>query len=339
MCLSVAVFVALIVPGLPSSSVAQEVHEPRVSVGAVTKYTGPRSSSEQLQRSADFLAMLETQLAANFVRSSEAEYLDRSNLGELFRELHLSSASVFDPSSGALRNLLGRLDYLIVAESSSPTLARVRVLDVETGAVKVAAICEARTSLFGGISTAAPECIPSIVGQTVSLAKARLAVKRQRLMKTAAAERAAEEQRAEEQRKLDRGEKEEERKRAQMERVAAQREAELIKQQKADERQRAEEERAAQERQAEIQQQVDAARPRYEDVVARLSGETTFWEHFNEQLRRQGLSLRPEVRSALKSAHMTADRCHEFLAASKPDALNTCISELSHKMDQLQEYR
>jgi Skp family chaperone for outer membrane proteins len=297
----------------------------------VTKYTGSRSSSD-LQRSEDFLAMLETQLAAAFVKSSGADYLDRGNLDEIFRELHLSSASVFDASSGALRGLLGRLDYLVVAESSSPTLARVRVLDVETGAVKVATICQAHTSVFGGFSTAEPECIPSIVTQTEALAKVRLALKRQRLMKAAADERAAEAQRAEQQREA-------ERKRAQAEQVAAQKEAEQVEQRKADELQRAEVERVAQEKQAETEHQVAAIRPRYEDVIARLSGEAAFWEHLGEQMRGQGLTLRPEVQAALKSAHTTADRCGEALAARKPDVLNTCISDLSHKVDQLQEYR
>jgi hypothetical protein len=299
---------------------AQQTPELRVSVGAVTRYAGPYSSSDR-QRSQDFLDLLETQLAAGFVNSPELDYLDRSSLGELFQELHLSSDIAFDTSSGALRGLLGRLDFLVVAVASSPSSARVRVLDVETGAVKGVAICQPRTSIFGGLSAAAPECIATIISQTSAAAKARLALKRQRLMKAEAAEHAAEEQRT----KLAQMEKEEERKRAQQQQMVAQ--------------QQAEEEAAAQQRQAEIEQQIDAARPKYEDAIARLSGETAFWHQISEELRSQGGSLRPEIRSALQSAHMTADRCAGSLKAGKPDVLNTCISELNHKLDQLDKYK
>jgi hypothetical protein len=305
----------------PSQSyIFAQAQKLRVGVGAVTKYSGSLSSSGR-QRCQDFLDVLETQLAADFVKSPDVEYLDRSNLDEVFRELDIPSDVAFDASTGALRGLLGRLDYLIVAESSSPSSARVRVIDVETGAVKVATICQPRTSLFGGLSTEAPECIPSIVAQTSSLAKARLALKRQRLMKAAAAEQAAEERRAE----LAKREREEESKRAQQELIAAQ--------------QRDEEQRAAQERQAEIEHQINAVRPRYEEAVARLSAEAAFWKQLNEELRSRGGSLRPAIQSALKSAHLTADRCGEFLTAGKPDELNTCISELSRKLDRLEEYK
>jgi hypothetical protein len=220
---------------------AQETAEPRVSVGAVTKYSGAPSSSDR-QRCQDFLDLLETQLAGEFVKSPEIDYLDRSSLDDVFQELHLGSDIAFDPSSGALRGLLGRLDFLIVAAASSPSSARVRVLDVETGRVKAVAICQPRTSILGGLSAAAPECIASIVSQTSSAVKTRLALKRQRLMKAAAAKRAAEEQRTklaqqerEEERKRAQREKEEETRRAQEEQTAAQ--------------QRAEEERGAQQRQ------------------------------------------------------------------------------------------
>jgi outer membrane murein-binding lipoprotein Lpp len=231
-----------------------------------------------------------------------------------------------------LKGLLGRLDYLIVAESSSPTLSRVRVLDVETGAVKMATFCQARTSLFGGLSTAEPECIPSVVARTSELARSCLALKRQRLMKAAAAERAAAEQSAEQERKRVEREK-------QQGRITAQRDAEFIEQQKATERQRAEDERANQEMQAEIDRQINAAKSGYEDLIARLSEHTAFWERISGQLRRQGLGLRRDVQSALTSAHMTATRCGEFLANRKPSELSTCVDELNHKVDQLEQYR
>jgi len=310
---------------------AQQTAELRVSVGAVTKYSGAPSSSDR-QRCQDFLDLLETQLATEFLKSPEVDYLDRSSLDEIFQELHVSSDVAFDQSSGPLRGLLGRLDFLIVATASSPTSARVRVLDVETGAVKVVAVCERRTSIFASRSAAAPECIASIVSQTQSVVKTRLAVKRQRLMKAAVAKRAAQEQRTklaqrerEEVRKRAQREKEEETRRAQEEQTAAQ--------------QRAEEERAAQQRQAEIEDQINAARPKYEDAITRLSAQTTFWKKIDGELRSRGFSLRSDVQSALKSAQLTADRCGEFLTAGKPDALNTCINELSQELDRLEKYR
>lgn len=320
-----------ITPWSQSCIFAQEGQDPKVSVGAVTKYTGPFSASDR-QRNEDFLAILETQLAAKFATSGDVEYLDRSNLDAIFREQRLSSASLFDASTGAMKGLLGRLDFLIVAESSSPTLARVRVLDVETGAVKVSMMCQPRTTIFGGLSTDAPECVPSIVAQTSSLAKARLALKQQRLTKAAAAEHAAEEQRA----KLEQQEREEERERAHQEQIARQQQAD---QERTAQKEQAAEQMAAQERQAKTDRQINAARPQYEDAIARLSGQTAFWKHLSEDLRRQGGSLRPEIESALSGAQATANRCSEFLAAGKPDALNTCVDELSRKLNQLEKYK
>ncbi len=310
---------------------AQEAQGLRCSVGAMTKYTGS-SSSGDAQLSKDSLATLETQLAAAFAKSSELQYLDRSNLDEIFRELHVSSTSLFNASSGALRGLLGRLDYLIVAESSSPTLSRVRVLDVETGAVKMAAFCQARTPISGGASSAEPDCISSILARTSELGKACLTLKRQRLMKAAADGRAAAAKRAEQERQRVELEK-------QQGRIAAQKEAELFEQQEAADRQRAEEERASRERQAEIDRQIEATRPAYDDAVARLSTETAFWEKLSEQLRRQGLGLRGDVQSALTGARTNASRCSKFLEARKPDELKACVDDLGRKVDQLERYR
>src|SRR5580704_13828387 len=184
---------------------AQEPQHLSVNIGTVTRYSGslPQSEAHDCQ---DFLANLELQMAAEFAKNSGVQYLDRGNLNQIFHEVHLSSGSLFDSSSGALRGLLGRLDYLIVAEASSPKAARVRVLDVETGAVKVATMCQPHTTIFGSVSTTPPDCISTIVGQVASLARVRLGVKQDRLTKAAAAQRATDEQRA----KLFQNEKDEE---------------------------------------------------------------------------------------------------------------------------------
>jgi len=180
-------------PGFASlSCFAQEVQVPRVSVGAVTKYTGPASSAQE-QQSQEFLSNLELQLASGFAKSGDIDYLDRSNLYELFRELHISSWSFFDASTGSLHGLMGRLDFLIVAEASSATTARVKILDVETGAVKIATLCQPRTTMFGKASTDAPECVSQIVSQMATFAKMRFTTKRDRLIKAAVSQQEAEE--------------------------------------------------------------------------------------------------------------------------------------------------
>src|ERR1039457_342392 len=106
------------------SSVPACAQDARISVAAVTKYTGILSPDE-VRHGQDFLMTLETQLAANFVAAKDVDYLDRNNLDALFREVHLSSNSVFDQSTGALRGLLGRLDFLIIIEASEASTARI----------------------------------------------------------------------------------------------------------------------------------------------------------------------------------------------------------------------
>ena len=107
-----------------------------VSVGAITKYTGVLTSREDvkdLKEINGFLNSLESQLAGEFVKYPDVEYLDRTNTEDIFEELHLSSKSAFDPSSGALRGLMGRLDFLAVIDSSEPMSARLRLIDVQSG--------------------------------------------------------------------------------------------------------------------------------------------------------------------------------------------------------------
>src|SRR5665213_2074905 len=86
-----------------------------VSVGAVTKYTGIATNEKDIKDIKsinEFLNTLESQTAKEFVKHTEVDYLDRMNMDATFGELNLSSNSNFDSSSGALRGLIGRLDYL-----------------------------------------------------------------------------------------------------------------------------------------------------------------------------------------------------------------------------------
>lgn len=157
--------------------------EATVSVGSVTKYSGVennKSDAADAKSIHNFLNSLEAQVAKAFVEHPEVDYLDRMNTDALFQELHLSSSAAFDPNSGALRNLLGRLDYLIVIDASAASSARVRLIDVRTGAVKAIEICTRRMA-----DAATPACVTPFVNRCVAVAKAK------RQMKITAQEQAA----------------------------------------------------------------------------------------------------------------------------------------------------
>jgi len=303
----------------------------RISVAAVTKYTGT-SSSDEAQRSQDFLATLETQLAASFVHARDIDYLDRSNLDALFRELHLSSSSFFNQSTGALRGLLGKLDFLIVAEASTAAAARVRVVDVETGAIKGVAICEAPTTVWGRPAKTTPECVPRILEQTLAAAKTRLTIKQSRLAKAAAERQSAEQEKADRERRAVKQQQESARKRAEEEKTARARQAEA-------DRNRAEEETVARKQQAEVERQLEPLRLRYESANAQLSTEAARWANVRRQLSARGLGLRPDVESALASAGRTADRCNGLLANRDSEKLSSCLDQLDKNLYQLGQYR
>jgi hypothetical protein len=309
----------LIVIALRATVCAQQQ---TVNAGAVTKYTGTYTQADQVQQSRDFLSTLEAQLAASFARSSGIEYVDRSNLQEIFREKRLASGDEFDPSTGALRGLLGKLDYLIVIEASASSTARLRVIDVETGAVKATSICEnpsAIARLFSSSRT--PACISSLVDQTLMLAKGRLAVKKDRALKEANERREAENKVAEEERK-----RAEEQRRSRLQTAAEQREAER----------RIEEE---EQNRVQAEAEVSKVRPRYDDVMARVSSEDTFWQHMDAQLHSSGHSLRSEVRSLLGTVHSKADQCGQLLTSLKAADANACLDQLDKQLDALDQYK
>jgi hypothetical protein len=310
---------------------SQPLQATSVSVGAVTKYSGSASSKDRAGAE-EFLATLESHLASAFTRRSELDYLDRSNLDEIFRETRVSSSSLFNAGSGALRGLLGRLDLLIVAEASSPASARVKVLDVETGAVKAAEICEPQTTIFGTPKNTVPSCVAAIANQTSAAAISRRAIKQHRASAAEAAQRAAEKKRSESIQQ----EKEETRRREQQARIVLQQQAE---EQRIAEEQRAEQERIAQEEQARIEEGLQNLRPRLEDTLAQLGSESQFWTDLNAQMRAQGRSLRPEIQSALRGARAVATRCQERMNSKKPEELDSCLNELDQKLEQLNSFK
>lgn len=161
-----------------------------VSVGAVTRYSGIATNQkdiEDIKSINEFLNALESQLAKEFISHTEVEYLDRMNTEAIFRELNLSSDSNFDASSGALRGLLGRLDFLIVIDSAAPSTARIRLLDVQTGAVKAIETCTQKSWLTSLVSQGPPECVAPFVSHSIAAMRAKKTAKEERARQQAAA--------------------------------------------------------------------------------------------------------------------------------------------------------
>jgi hypothetical protein len=309
-------FISLLI-ATAAAAAAQPV---TVSVGGVPKYSGILVDQKEVRNLKDinqFLNVLESQLAAEFVKYSDVDYLDRTNTLEVFRELHISSSPSFDPSSGAIRGLMGRLDFLAVLDSSEPSTARIRLIDVETGAVKAIETCKKRTSFLGLSSDTPPDCISLFVAKARSVASAKLAVKRGRLQKS-------EQEKQEAQKKLE---------------VQRRKDAQLAK---AEENRRQQEKEAAQhlaEQQAQAQMQLDAQiagiKPSLDDAMARLSAESDFWRDLERELIDSGHSLRPSIRTALNGAVSNGHRCQDLLAQQNADGLQKCIADLNRKLDAL----
>jgi hypothetical protein len=317
---------------LAAHAAAQSV---TVSVGGVPKYSGIMTNEKDVNDFKDinqFLNVLESQLAGEFVKYSDVDYLDRTNTLEIFREKHLSSGPSFDPSSGAVRGLMGRLDYLVVLDSFEPSSARIRLIDVETGAVKALESCKRRTSFLGISSDAPPECIPLFVAKAHAVTGAKLASKRERVQKqqetTQRQEREATEQRgkdAEAQRALDR--------KRQQEQAAA-------------EVQRKQEEAAAQQLaaqqaqdQAEREARIAELKPSLDDAMSRLSSEQTFWKNLEVQMAAEGHSLRPNIHSALTNVKNDGRRCQDMLARQDTEHLQSCVDDLNRHLDVLDAFK
>lgn len=115
-----------------------------IAVGAITRdtgiYTGP-SDNGSLKGTNRYLVTLEADLAGKVSSMPNVTYQDRMATAELLREVHMSSGRDFDPTSGALRGLMGRLDFLIVIDAVDSATAKMRLIDVETGSIKGVETC------------------------------------------------------------------------------------------------------------------------------------------------------------------------------------------------------
>jgi hypothetical protein len=291
-----------------------------VSVGSVTKYSGIATNErdvKDLKSLNEYLNILESQLAKEFVARGDIDYLDRMNTEAVFQELHLSDNSAFDASSGALRGLLGRLDFLVVIDSAESTTARVRLIDVESGAVRAIETCKRKPSFLGITQESVPDCIAPFVSRSREVAHAKMMTKTERLRQKEEQNRAAHQKAVAEQTALV---KEQQKARAQAEVQA---------------KEQAEANALVQARQAELDNQISALKPDLDDAVARLSSANDFWNKLNRQLASSGQSLRPSVRTALYSANADGKRCQEFMSQSNVDQVKKCISKLNNDLEKL----
>jgi hypothetical protein len=180
---------------------ALPAQEANVAVGSVIKNTdlvAGQSDRGEAKSTQSFLDELEAHIAKAFLEHPEVDYMDRMNTGALFDELHLSSDAAFNSDSGALRGLLRRLDYLVVIDASTPTSARVRLIDLETGAVKAIETCVGR-----GGDQATPACVGPFVNRAVAVANAKLKIRVQAQDQAAADAAAGAQRQAETNRQLE----------------------------------------------------------------------------------------------------------------------------------------
>jgi flagellar biosynthesis GTPase FlhF len=304
----------------------------RISVGSVTKYTGGPVKLEELKQDELYLSTLESQTASALINSKSLDYLDRTSVEQIFQELNLTSDVAFNSSSGALRGLLGRLDFLIVIDGSSPALARMRGIDLESGAVRATATCKRSPSLFGGPEDGNESCVHQLVNE-MQAAMADAAGRKERRIQQQAAEheavKAAEQKAAElEAKKRDDAAREQKK------------EAAAARAQAAEEERQAKEEEAKQEHLNEkLDAQLTGIRPDLEDAQARLTSANAFWSGIQREMAGRGQSLRPEIQTRLRAANANRARCQTFLESRQPDNLASCIHELNKRLDELEDYK
>ncbi len=249
-------------------------------------------------------------MAAEFVKYPDVEYLDRTNTEDIFRELHLSSNASFDSSSGALRGLMGRLDFLAVVDSSEPAYARLRLIDVQSGAVKAIETCKRSKSFFGTPSDAPLDCIAPFVSRSRIVVQAKRVEKQARLQRQALQNQEAKKQ-AE----------------AQQKQVALEKQAE--------QKQLDQEQQAQTLAQTQLETEIAGVKPDLDDALARLSTANTFWSNFSQQLASSGISLRSTIRTALNTANADGAKCQQLLSQMKPSEVKVCTSQLNRHLDRL----
>lgn len=304
----------------------------RVSVGAVVKYTGGPAKLDELKEDEVYLSTLESQVAASIIKAHNIDYIDRTSVTQIFQELNLSSDVAFNGASGALRGLLGRLDFLIVIDGTSPELARMRAIDLETGAVRATAMCKRSASFFGGPEDGNEGCVRELLSE-LQPAVTDYAIRKDSRLRKEAADRPAAEAAVQKEASLEAKKRDDEAR-------EAKREAAIARAQALEQEQQAREEAA---KQQELSQRIDselaAIRPDLDDAQARLSSANTFWASMQREMANRGESLRPEIQTYLRAANSNGARCQRSLESREPDSLRSCINELNKRLDELDNYR
>jgi hypothetical protein len=97
-----------------------EAEQPKVSIGAIIRLPA-QIEAEQARETQALLSTTEARAAEAFIQATDIEYLDRVSMDSLVGELQLSCTSLFNSSTGPASGLLGRLDFLVIVESTVPT--------------------------------------------------------------------------------------------------------------------------------------------------------------------------------------------------------------------------
>ena len=306
-----------------------------VTVGAVTRdsglYVGP-SDVSVMKDVNKFLSSLESDLAGEVSSQGIVEYQDRSSVRELFRELHLSSSFAFDASSGAARGLLGRLDLLVVIDALEPNKAKMRLIDVETGAVRGVESCTKRFALLGLSTQQAPDCVPAMARRISTVGKQKIVEKAARIAKNAQQELDDERTRDE------RAKTAEQQGAAADARLAHQAQIARAEDDKARLVAETEERRAASQK-ASAMQAVLQIKPNWDDAVSMLAAARQLWSGIQQQMENNGESLRPEIQSLLRSANADITTGNSALDGLDAETLKQVTASLNAKLDKLDAYR
>jgi hypothetical protein len=82
-----------------------------------------------------------------------------------------------------------------------------------------------------------------------------------------------------------------------------------------------------------------AAKPQFDDQVARYDAAKAYWEHIQSTIAGAGHSLRPEIRTLLNGSATDVSTGRYAVEHFDVDSLKTATSTLTAKLDKLDEYR
>jgi hypothetical protein len=237
-----------------------------LTVGAITRDAGVYSAWNGghdlaiMRKVNGALINLESDLAGKISSMPGISYQDRSATGALLQEVHMTTGRDFDQSTGALRGLMGRLDFLIVIDAVDASTARMRLIEVQTGSVKGVESCHAGANAVCVNQMAAKL---KAAGQEVAGANGALLAQRSEVM---------------------------------------------------------------------------AAKPEWDDQVARYEADKELWERRQSTISAAGHALRPEIRVLLNGAQKDVETGRYAVQTLDTQALKTATATLTEKLDKLEQY-